>query len=59
MHFDIIGEIEKAETIAVGGRIRDIQATGKGALVIAGTTGYCVAHLLIPGYDLPWEDKAD
>lgn len=24
MHFDIIGEIEKVETIAVGGRIRDI-----------------------------------
>ena len=45
-----------AET-GTGGRIRDIQATGKGALVIAGTTGYCVAHLLIPGYDLPWEDK--
>jgi phosphoribosylformylglycinamidine synthase len=45
-----------AET-GTGGRIRDIQATGKGGLVVAGTAGYCVANLLIPGYDLPWEDK--
>jgi phosphoribosylformylglycinamidine synthase len=45
-----------AETGA-GGRIRDVQATGKGGLVVAGTAGYCVANLLIPGYDLPWEDK--
>jgi len=45
-----------AET-GTGGRIRDIQATGKGGLVIAGTAGYCVANLLIPGYDLPWENK--
>jgi len=44
-----------AET-GTGGRIRDIQATGKDALVVAGTAGYCVANLLIPGYDLPWED---
>ncbi len=45
-----------AET-GTGGRIRDVQATGKGGLVIAGTAAYCVANLLIPGYDLPWEDK--
>lgn len=45
-----------AET-GTGGRIRDIQATGQGALVIAGTAGYCVASLLIPEYELPWEDK--
>jgi len=45
-----------AET-GTGGRIRDIQATGKGGLVVAGTAAYCVANLLIPGYDLPWEDK--
>ncbi len=45
-----------AET-GTGGRIRDIQATGKGGLVIAGTTGYCVANLFIPDYDLPWENK--
>lgn len=45
-----------AET-GTGGRIRDVQATGRGALVIAGTAAYCVGNLLIPGYDLPWEDK--
>ncbi len=46
-----------AET-GTGGRIRDVHATGRGGLVVAGTTGYCVAHLLIPGYDLPWEDRS-
>jgi len=45
-----------AET-GTGGRIRDVQATGRGGLVVAGTAAYCVASLLIPGYDLPWEDK--
>jgi phosphoribosylformylglycinamidine synthase len=45
-----------AET-GTGGRIRDVQATGKGGLVVAGTAAYCVANLLIPGYDLPWEEK--
>jgi phosphoribosylformylglycinamidine synthase len=46
-----------AET-GTGGRIRDVQATGRGGLVVAGTAAYCVANLLIPGYDLPWEDKS-
>lgn len=45
-----------AET-GTGGRIRDVEATGKGGLAIAGTVGYCVGNLNIPGYDLPWEDK--
>lgn len=45
-----------AET-GTGGRIRDVHATGKGGLVVAGTVGYCVANLLIPGYELPWENK--
>jgi phosphoribosylformylglycinamidine synthase len=45
-----------AET-GTGGRIRDIQGTGRGGLVVAGTAGYCVASLKIPGYDLAWEDK--
>lgn len=44
-----------AET-GTGGRIRDIQATGRGGLVIAGTAAYCVGNLRIPGYRLPWED---
>lgn len=44
-----------AET-GTGGRIRDIQAVGRGGLVVAGTAGYCVGNLRIPGYTLPWED---
>ena len=39
-----------------GGRIRDVQATGRGGLVVAGTAAYCVGNLRIPGYSLPWED---
>jgi phosphoribosylformylglycinamidine synthase len=45
-----------AET-GTGGRIRDIQATGRGGLTIAGTTGYFVGNLYIPEYELPWEKK--
>ena len=41
-----------------GGRIRDVNATGSGSLVLAGTAGYCVGNLQIPGYDLPWEEKS-
>jgi len=44
-----------AET-GTGGRIRDVQGTGRGALVVAGTAAYCVGNLRIDGYDLPWED---
>ncbi len=44
-----------AET-GTGGRIRDVHATGKGSLVIAGTAAYCVGNLQIPGYRLPWEN---
>jgi phosphoribosylformylglycinamidine synthase len=43
-----------AET-GTGGRIRDVHATGKGSLVVAGTAAYCVGNLRIPGYELPWE----
>jgi phosphoribosylformylglycinamidine synthase len=39
-----------------GGRIRDVHATGRGGLVVAGTAAYCVGNLRIPGYALPWED---
>jgi len=46
-----------AET-GTGGRIRDIEATGRGGLVVAGTAAYCVGNILIPGYELPWEDKS-
>jgi phosphoribosylformylglycinamidine synthase len=43
-----------AET-GTGGRIRDVHATGRGALVVAGTAAYCVGNLRLPGYELPWE----
>ncbi len=43
-----------AET-GTGGRIRDVQGTGRGGLVIAGTAGYCVGSLHIPGYRMAWE----
>ena len=46
-----------AET-GTGGRIRDIQGTGRGGLVVAGTAAYCVANLQIPDYGLPWEEKS-
>ncbi|MGB9715147.1 MAG: phosphoribosylformylglycinamidine synthase [Thermodesulfovibrionales bacterium] len=44
-----------AET-GTGGRIRDVHATGRGSLVMAGTAAYCVGNLQIPGYHLPWEE---
>jgi phosphoribosylformylglycinamidine synthase len=45
-----------AET-GTGGRIRDVQGTGRGGYVIAGTAGYCVGNLHIPGYPLSWEQE--
>ncbi len=46
-----------AET-GTGGRIRDVQGTGRGAYVVAGTAGYCVGNLNIPGYRLDWEKES-
>jgi phosphoribosylformylglycinamidine synthase len=45
-----------AET-GTGGRIRDVQGTGRGGFVMAGTAGYCVANLHIPDYPLQWENR--
>ncbi|KFO18866.1 phosphoribosylformylglycinamidine synthase [Fukomys damarensis] len=45
-------------TTGTGGRIRDVQCTGRGAHVVAGTAGYCFGNLCIPGYSLPWEDPS-
>ncbi|XP_018567396.1 phosphoribosylformylglycinamidine synthase [Anoplophora glabripennis] len=45
-------------TTGTGGRIRDVQSVGRGGYCIAGTAGYSVGNLHIPGYDLPWEDKS-
>jgi len=41
-----------------GGRIRDGHATGRASLIGAGTAGYCVGNLRIPGWELPWEDES-
>ena len=46
-----------AET-GTGGRIRDVHATGRGALVIAGTAGYCVGNLNIEDFPIPGEDSS-
>jgi len=68
-HYDIIFTAEThnfpsgvapfpgAET-GTGGRIRDVHATGRGALVIAGTAGYCVGNLNIEGFAIPGEDPS-
>lgn len=44
-------------TTGTGGRIRDVQSVGRGGHCIAGTAGYSVGNLNIPGYNLPWEDN--
>lgn len=44
-------------TTGTGGRLRDVQAVGRGGYVIAGTAGYSFGSLLIPDYELPWEEK--
>ena len=41
----------------MGGRIRDTHATGRGSLVVAGTAGYSVGNLHVPGYPLAWEGE--
>ncbi|KAJ3658174.1 hypothetical protein Zmor_009931 [Zophobas morio] len=45
-------------TTGTGGRIRDVQSVGRGGYCIAGTAGYSVGNLNIPGYSLPWEDSS-
>ncbi|KAH9629049.1 hypothetical protein HF086_007534 [Spodoptera exigua] len=44
-------------TTGTGGRIRDVQGVGRGGHTVAGTAGYSVGNLHVPGYDLPWEEK--
>ncbi|MCK5211326.1 phosphoribosylformylglycinamidine synthase [Candidatus Parcubacteria bacterium] len=51
-----VNSVPGAET-GTGGRVRDNLATGRGGLIIAGTTAFMVGYLFIPGYDLPWEIK--
>ncbi len=44
-----------AET-GTGGRIRDVHATGRGSLVVAGTAGYGVGNLLLADFQIPGEE---
>ncbi|RPJ59645.1 MAG: phosphoribosylformylglycinamidine synthase [Acidobacteria bacterium] len=44
-----------AET-GTGGRIRDVHATGRGSLVVAGTAGYGVGSLLLANFPIPGEE---
>ena len=46
-----IAPFEGAST-GTGGRIRDVQATGRGAHVIAATVGYSFGSLHIPGNNI-------
>lgn len=39
-----------------GGRLRDVQGVGRGGLPIAGTAGYCVGCLNIPGFPQSYEN---
>ena len=32
---------------------------GRGALVVAGISAYCVGNLHLEGYELPWEEAAE
>jgi phosphoribosylformylglycinamidine synthase len=52
-----VAPVPGAET-GTGGRIRDVHATGRGALVIAGTAGYCVGNLNLPEFPIPGEDRS-
>ena len=44
-----------AETGA-GGRLRDVQATGRGAFAVAGIAGYCVGNLGLPEHAIAGEE---
>uniref|UniRef100_A0A0K8V3V5 Phosphoribosylformylglycinamidine synthase n=1 Tax=Bactrocera latifrons TaxID=174628 RepID=A0A0K8V3V5_BACLA len=44
-------------TTGTGGRLRDVQGVGRGGLPIAGTAGYCVGCLNIPGYTQTYENN--
>lgn len=52
--FSGVAPFPGAET-GTGGRLRDVQATGRGAHTLAGISAYCVGNLHIPGHSLPWE----
>ncbi|XP_013110668.2 phosphoribosylformylglycinamidine synthase [Stomoxys calcitrans] len=43
-------------TTGTGGRLRDVQGVGRGGIPIAGTAGYSVGCLNIPGFAQPYEN---
>ena len=49
LHCFLAVEPFSGATTGTGGRIRDVQATGRGAHVVAGTAGYSFGNCLIPG----------
>ena len=50
-----VAPLPGAETGA-GGRLRDVQATGRGAHAMAGVAGYCVGNLLLKDHAIAGED---
>jgi len=52
-----VAPLPGAETGA-GGRLRDVQATGRGAHAMAGVAGYCVGNLLLDGHAIAGEDPS-
>ena len=52
-----VAPLPGAETGA-GGRLRDVQATGRGAHAMAGVAGYCVGNLLLDGHAIAGEDAS-
>lgn len=51
-----VAPFQGAET-GTGGRLRDVQATGRGAHTLAGICGYCVGNLHILDCPMPWEQE--
>jgi phosphoribosylformylglycinamidine synthase len=51
-----IAPIPGGET-GTGGRIRDVQATGQGALVVAATCGFCTGNLRLKDWQIPGEEN--
>lgn len=49
-----VAPVPGAETGA-GGRMRDVEAIGRGGLVMAGLAGYCVGDLNMPGHTISGE----
>jgi len=55
-HVSGVAPFPGAET-GTGGRLRDVQATGRGAHSLAGISAYCVGNLRVPNHVLPWESE--